>query len=69
MFDGNFKDHKAEGWCDIRYGNGGSYVGEMKRGLKDGSGKLIDKENELVYEGEFKYSQIFLKIEIFHCKA
>ena len=38
QIEGSFLNHKAEGVCEIRFANGNNYLGNLSKGLKNGSG-------------------------------
>lgn len=70
QIEGSFLNHKAEGACEIRLANGNNYLGNLSKGLKNGSGqffflkktfwsilqkgKLCDNVEKSEYEGEWE---------------
>lgn len=54
---GEFKNEKAEGECEIDYGNGEIYVGTMKGSKKNGKGTLRNKVNRRIFDGYWKNNE------------
>lgn len=50
---GTFLKNKPDGNCEIDYADQSTYKGELKLGLKDGRGILIDVTRRLNYSGQW----------------
>lgn len=53
--EGNFRRGHAHGYGVMYLRNGAKYEGMFKKGYAHGHGKLVDQDEEILYEGAFKH--------------
>ena len=53
VYEGHFENGVFEGFRKKYYDNDDYYIGEFKNNKMKGKGKMFDKNNNLVYEGDF----------------
>ncbi len=49
----NLKSYKLEGFNKYIFDDESFYIGNWKNGMREGKGKLFDKNNNLIYEGDW----------------
>jgi hypothetical protein len=53
IYEGEFEDDKKHGFGTYKYTNGDIYTGEYKNDVINGTGKMINKERKVIYEGKW----------------
>ncbi len=56
-FKGEFKQEKADGECEIDYGNGETYKGTMKGSKRNGKGTLRNLASRRIFDGYWKNNE------------
>ena len=54
-YEGDFKDDRVEGNGKFYWGNGNTYIGEFKNGLKHGKGTIFFMDGKVHFEGNFNF--------------
>lgn len=63
-FSGTLLDGKPEGEGIAKYVNGDYFEGKFKHGMREGSGKLFDRNNRLIKDGIWKNDKFIKKYAI-----
>lgn len=53
-YEGEFDDGVKHGFGEFCFKTGLRYIGEYKQGIREGNGKIINKNQTVAYDGEFK---------------
>jgi len=63
IYEGDFKNGLRHGKGKMNFENGNWYEGEYFNGMADGSGIFFDYESEEIFNGEWKWNEMYKLIE------
>eukprot|EP01084_Bolivina_argentea_P031252 57841_1 len=54
IYTGNYENDKRNGYGQFTFASGKSYIGEYKDDKRHGKGKELDKDGNIIWEGQYK---------------